>query len=196
MRQNNLTVAVTGGIGSGKSCVLKIIKEVGYPTFSCDEIYAELLNDKTFLSGIESEFKGVVKDRRLDRQKLARMAFASRENLNRLNSITHPRIMEEALMRSSEFKLAFLEVPLLFEEGLQNLFGGVIVVLRDLQSRILSVTQRDKIGKKEALDRINSQFNYDNFDFAEYYVIHNNSNLSDLRQKTLELLKEIEKENL
>ena len=49
MKQNNIKIAVTGGIGSGKSAVANIIKEQGYAVFSCDEIYNELLRDEAFI---------------------------------------------------------------------------------------------------------------------------------------------------
>ncbi|MDE6850387.1 MAG: dephospho-CoA kinase, partial [Clostridia bacterium] len=44
MKQSNIKIAVTGGIGSGKTTVCNLIKKKGYPVFSCDEVYSELLN--------------------------------------------------------------------------------------------------------------------------------------------------------
>ena len=50
---------------------------------------------------------------------------------------------------------------------------------------------RNNVKQEEAENRIKSQLNYDNCDFAEYYVIHNNGNLTDLKEKTLKILKKI-----
>ncbi|MDE7214249.1 MAG: dephospho-CoA kinase, partial [Clostridia bacterium] len=60
MTQNNIVIAVTGGIGSGKSAVCNIIKEAGFPIISCDGVYSELLNDGDFLSSIANEFENVL----------------------------------------------------------------------------------------------------------------------------------------
>ena len=55
-------IAVTGGIGSGKSCVLRIVEKLGYPVYSCDEIYKELLKNPEFLAKINQNFESVVED--------------------------------------------------------------------------------------------------------------------------------------
>ena len=192
MTQSSIKIAVTGGIGSGKSAVCEIIKKQGYPVYSCDNIYSELLNSAEFLKKIDDEFCGVLKsDGSLDRQALSEAVFNNEVELKKLNSITHPAIMSAALKKMEGEKLAFLEVPLLFENGFENLFDGVIVVLRDKEERIRSVMARDKIGREHVLLRTNKQFDYDNFDFAKYYVIHNCENLINLEQKTLETLQKI-----
>lgn len=189
MTQSSIKIAVTGGIGSGKSVVCEIIKKQGYPVYSCDSIYSELLNSAEFLKKIDDEFYGVFKsDGSLDRQALSEAVFNNEAELKKLNSITHPEIMSAALKKMEGEKLAFLEVPLLFENGFENLFDGVIVVLRDKEERIRSVIARDKIDREHVLLRINKQFDYDNFDFTKYYVIHNCGNLVDLEQKTLKTL--------
>lgn len=192
MTQNNIKIAVTGGIGSGKSAVCQIIKKQGYPVYSCDSIYSELLTSTEFLKKIESEFGGVINaDGSLNRKALSDAVFKNDCALKKLNSITHPEIMSEALKKMEGDRLAFLEVPLLFENGFENLFNGVIVVLRGLEDRVNSVMSRDKANRESVLLRINRQLNYDNFDFAKYYVIHNCYNLTVLEQNVLNILQKI-----
>lgn len=194
--QNNIKIAVTGGIGSGKSAVCKIIKKHGHPVFSCDEIYSELLTCAEFIEKISREFGEVLNaDGGLNRKALSEAVFKSDYALNKLNSITHPEIMSLALKKMEGSKLAFLEVPLLFENGLEDLFDGVIVVMRDLEDRINSVVTRDKLDYEHVLLRINKQFDYDNCDFAKYYAIHNDGNFANLEQKTLEILQKINNTN-
>ena len=114
MTQSNYTIAITGGIGSGKSTVAKIISREGYPVFSCDEIYNELLCRREFLNKIAQEFEGVLNpDGTLDRVKLSEKVFIDKAELEKLNSITHPAIMEEVFKRSAGYKISFTEVPLL-----------------------------------------------------------------------------------
>lgn len=197
MKQSNLKIAVTGGIGSGKSSVLNMIAEEGFKTLSCDEIYAGLLRDESFCRYIsENMGGGYISGGTLNKEKLKAEVFACPEKLKKLNGLTHPKIMQRLLQRAESESIAFCEVPLLFESGFEKLFDGIIVVLREKEQRISAVVKRDKISEKDALLRINSQFNYDNCDFAKYYVIHNDGNLQDLRQKTLEILQKISAKGL
>ncbi|MCH5148953.1 MAG: dephospho-CoA kinase [Clostridiales bacterium] len=192
MTQNNLKIAVTGGIGSGKSEVCSIIKRAGFPVFSCDEIYFELLNSGTFDNDLKNTFgEQIYIDGRLDKSKLSSIVFENKVELEKLNKITHPKILDCALNRMKAQKVCFLEVPLLFESGFEGLFDGVIVVLRHLNDRIESVVKRSGISTKEAILRIKSQFDYENNDFTKYYVIHNNSNLKYLSECVEEILKDV-----
>lgn len=192
MTQSNLKIAITGGIGSGKSRVAEIIKREGYPVFSCDEIYGELLKDKIFLNILVNNFGNILDyNGELDRKKLSAIVFSDSRKLKLLNELTHSEIMGEALKRTENFKLSFCEVPLLFENGYEKLFDEVIVVLRNEEDRISSVVERDKISREEVIKRINRQYNYHNSHFAEYYVIHNDSDLYELEQKTVKTLKRI-----
>lgn len=194
MTQNNVKVAITGGIGSGKSAVLQVVKNMGYTALSCDEIYSELLHDKSFISTIEYQFNGVVSlDGNLDRAKLSQIVFNDSNALKKLNTITHSAIMNEVMTKLKYVKLGFCEVPLLFEGGFENLFDEVIVVLRDESERISAVSNRDKLDNESVKKRISTQINYHNLDFTKYYVIHNDCILSDLALKTAKTISNIEK---
>ncbi len=192
MMQNNTKIAVTGGIGSGKTTVCKIIKEQGYTVISCDEIYSRLLCDISFLNSLAAEFGNILNsDGTLSRKKLAEIVFSDKDKLTRLNEITHPEIMKEAIKQMSGEGIYFCEVPLLFEGEFEALFDKIIVVLRNKELRISSITKRDEITYLDAKKRIDSQFNYDNLSFEKYYVIHNNSDFENLNAVTLEIINKI-----
>ncbi len=193
--QNNIKIAITGGICSGKSTVAKIIKEQGYTVISCDKIYSELLNDTRFIDLIDKEFGDIKNsDGTLNRIKLSEIVFNDIEKLNRLNSLTHPRIMQKAMELMSEEGICFCEVPLLFEGGFEQLFNNVIVVLRKKNERVNELMLRAKINEKQALLRVNSQFNYDNVEFIKYYVIHNDFNLQKLQEDTINIINKIKED--
>ena len=195
MMQNNIKIAITGGICSGKSTVAEIIKEQGYKVYSCDEIYRELLIDTNFIDLLDSEFGGVKKyDGTLDRAKLSEIVFNDSEKLNKLNSLTHPKILQRAMDLMSGRGIYFCEVPLLFEGGFEKLFDNVIVVLRDKNERVKELMKRDKLEEKSAILRLNSQFDYEINNFIEYYVIHNCDNLIELHKNVVNVIAAIIKD--
>lgn len=186
-------IAVTGGIGSGKSTVMKIIAGKGYPIFSCDEIYSQLTSDSDFLNILRHSFGDILNsDGTLDRKKLSEIVFNNPAKLAELDKITHPAIYKEMFRMADEAGgICFCEVPLLFESGAESLFDGVIIVMRNEEQRIKSVTARDKLPEQDVKKRILNQFDYNSADFAMYYVIHNNGDLSELEWQTEEIIKKI-----
>ena len=186
-------IAVTGGIGSGKSTVMKIIAGKGYPIFSCDEIYSQLTSDSDFLNTLRHSFGDILNsDGTLDRKKLSEIVFNNPAKLAELDKITHPAIYKEMFRMADEAGgICFCEVPLLFESGAESLFDGVIIVMRNEEQRIKSVTARDKLPEQDVKKRISNQFDYNSADFAMYYVIHNNGDLSELEWQTEEIIKKI-----
>lgn len=155
-------IAITGGIGSGKSAVCRILKERGYPVFSCDEINRTLLSEKSYLDGLCALFPACVKDGKLNKAALSALVFSDKEALKTLNAYAHPRISER-LRRDMEGaeKTCFAEVPLLFESGMTKRFDGAIVVLRNKEERIRAVVARDGLTAEQAEARMKQQFDYD-----------------------------------
>lgn len=156
-------IAITGGIGSGKSTVRNLIKDRGFPAFSCDEIYAELINDRQYIEKITAMFPEVVQNGEIDKKCLSKIVFADATARKRLEDVAHPLIMQKLLhlIDKKTHGLVFAEVPLLFEGGYQNLFDAIIVVVRDKEERIASVQQRDSVSRAEVLSRMNAQVSYD-----------------------------------
>ena len=156
-------VAITGGIGSGKSKVLSIIQNADYPVFSCDEIYKKVIVDEKYIKKIAEIFPTAVIDGKINRKILGEMVFSDDENRKKLDAIAHPLIMQRLVEEMSLVKSdsAFAEVPLLFEGGFQSFFDGIIVVKRDKQLRIDGIEIRDNLDKKSIEDRISAQFDYD-----------------------------------
>lgn len=156
-------IAITGGIGSGKSLVLQCIRELGYPAYSCDDIYKEISGDAQYIEKIKEFFPECIRNNIFDRKKLSDIVFNNRERLERLNQISHPLIMRELheRMNQSKAKLLFAEVPLLFEEGFEKDFDETIYVKRNLEKRIRAVILRDKTDRLSVIKRIQRQFDPD-----------------------------------
>ena len=196
MKRNKVLIAVTGGIGSGKSTVCDIIKAQGFTVFSCDKVYAELLDGANLTAKIVEEFgEKILTDGKIDRRKLSDCVFNDSVKLEKLNSITHTEIFNEIFSRAEkEEGIVFVEVPLLFEGNYQSLFDGVVVVLRKVEDRISSVVARDGLSYSDVEKRIKKQYNYDFCDYAKYYVIHNDGNIDDLEQSIRQILLKITNE--
>ena len=190
MRQNK-RIAVTGGIGSGKSTVCAALKKYGFPVFSCDEVYRELQREKSFLEGLKKIFPSVVTKEGLDKKALSAIVFSDSSALEKLNAYTHPRIMERVFERMDGFSLAFAEVPLLFEANLEGEFDGVLVVMRKAEDRLAAVCARDGVSEAAVRDRIKNQFDYENNLKSGHTVIYNDGDKDSLERKVWQYLKKI-----
>lgn len=155
-------IAITGGIGSGKSYVAGYIKNLGYSVFSCDEIYKELCKTSSYVQKIQCIFPEVVINNAIDKKMLAQIVFSNKTQLEKLNRLSHPLIMKKLYqeMDAAHGNLIFAEVPLLFEGGYETSFDETIFVKRNLSSRVQGIVQRDKIRQKEALARIRNQIDF------------------------------------
>ena len=184
-------IAITGGIGSGKSAVSEILRKKGQPVFSCDEIYADLCGEEKFLNELNEIFSGCVKDGKLDRKALSKIVFSNEAERERLNAFSHPRIMERLMEKMSAFPLSFAEVPLLFESGVEDMFDSVIVVMREKSARMEAIKRRDGLSEEEILLRMSRQFGYEALPEKNCYVIENNGSLADLEQNLAEIVSKI-----
>jgi dephospho-CoA kinase len=132
-----LAVAITGGIGAGKSEALKAFARHGAATISSDEIVHELLSeDEEVKTALRERFGGrVFTNGDVDRSKLGELVFGDRDQLLWLEGLLHPRTslrseawLEELRRRPNAPDLAVNEVPLLYEAGAEKRFDAVVVI--------------------------------------------------------------------
>lgn len=185
MRQSRKYIAITGGIGSGKSIVLDVAKELGYPVFSADGIAADIYRDDAVLLAVKKEFPSCVRDGQIVRAELAKEVFSDKSRLAVLDALTHPAIMKKLreAMDSAEGDAVFAEVPLLFEGGYERQFDRVIVVLRPLEDRIAALFTRNGLCREDALARIKNQFDYEKNRIIGHTVLYNDSDLATFKKR-------------
>lgn len=186
----NKIIAITGGIGSGKSTVINLIEKHGYPVISADETYKKLLEDKEFVRGVHLSVGLDVDSPVLLREEVSKIVFNNAEKLKDLNSFTHKKIMEKMFEESVGKRVVFHEVPLLFESGYQDRYDRVLIVKRSKNLRIEGLKIRglsiDEINK-----RIENQIDYEKIDGFEHTVIINDGSLEELSAKVKAVLNEI-----
>ncbi len=187
--------AITGGIGSGKSSVLSILKDAGYDTLSSDRIVSKLykthrvklLLKETFPSAVSGE-----KRLTLNRAEISKQVFVDKNKHELLTKTITPLVLDEILKKAKRTnKPLFVEVPLLFECDYQGYFDNVLVVMRDKNARIESVKTRSNLTEQEILSRMKNQVDYDKKDLSSYIVIKNDSDIITLKNTVLKIAKEL-----
>lgn len=125
-------VGLTGTIASGKSAVLDRLRKLGTFCISTDALAKEVLTSRACYNRISVSFSpGVfLKDGSINRKKLAEEVFSDKSKRKLLESILHPLILDRALVliKRSHAKLIVVEVPLLFEAGLEKCFALTVCV--------------------------------------------------------------------
>ena len=191
-------IAITGGIGSGKSSVLRILEKNGYPIFSCDEIYKEVIFLQEYIQKVAKMFPSCVENNNINREKLSEIIFQDEEARCKLNNIAHPFIMErlmECMNENLESEFVFAEVPLLFEGGFEKLFDASIVIMRNEEERVQAVMLRDHCSREKALQRIHVQYKYEflakdkNLKKNNIFILNNYGDFSCLEKELIRLIK-------
>jgi dephospho-CoA kinase len=155
-----LRLGLTGNIGSGKSTAARLLVARGAALVDADELAREAAGDPEVLARIAAELgPELVEDGRLDRAATAARVFGDEAARQALNAIVHPwvrrRSDEEvrALLERAPPPVILLDIPLLFENGLERGLDGVIVVAADLPARVARVAARSGLREDEVRAR-------------------------------------------
>ena len=187
--------AITGGIGSGKSSVLSILKDARYDTLSSDQIVSKLYKTHKVKALLKEMFPSAVsgeKRLRLNRAEISKQVFVNKNKHALLTDTITPLVLDEILKKAKTSRSPlFVEVPLLFECKYQDYFDGVIVVMRDKKARIESVKARSNLSQEQILSRMKNQVDYDALDLSPYTVITNDCDIIALKDKVLNIAKEL-----
>ena len=161
-----IKVAITGGIGSGKSHVARKMTELlGIPVYDSDA-NAKRLNEESpaIRQGLMEMLGADVYDAQgcLNKQKLATFLFASEENAQRVNALIHPVVKADFLRWAEEqtAPVVAIETALLAESGIDQIVDKIIRVDAPLETRISRAMQRDGVSREKVLERMALQQQY------------------------------------
>ena len=185
-----LKIGLTGGIGSGKSTVSKRLDELGAFVVDADKIAREIVEPgEPALAELAEAFEGVVQeDGTLNRQELARQAFATPEATQKLNSITHPRIRERTneLFHEAELegeKVLVYDMPLLIENGEADRVDHVLVVDAPDEVRVQRLVEYRNLDEDDARARIKAQIDRETRLAVADTVLDNGGEIEELLEQ-------------
>ena len=188
-----MRVGLTGGIACGKSTVLRMLQDLGAATISADSIVHELLDSDTSIrERIRREFGEGVFDEtgRVDRRKLADIAFRDDSARMKLEHILHPEVRRRILVwmdgaRSRGTRVAVAEVPLLFETGQEGDFDCTVAVTAEHGEQLNRLSSRMPV--RDAERRIAAQMPAEEKARRADYALVNSGSLDDLQERVREL---------
>lgn len=191
-------IGLTGGIGSGKSTVAKLLAQHGLEVIDADKIAREVVEPgQPALEELVAHFgeEILTPTGELDRKQLALLAFASPEETQKLNEITHPRIEERtaALMTQASLrgeKATVWDMPLLVDKGYQDMVDEVIVVDVDPEVRVQRLVKYRGLDEADARQRIKAQIPDEERKAAATFIIDNNGPIEALEPQVQKFITE------
>ena len=193
------SLGVTGGIGSGKTTVCRMLEGLGAQVFYADVEAKRIMQaDPDVRVELVAAFGEGSYDAngRLDRAYLARRVFADEANVARINAIVHPRVFkafEEAqeAARRDGVDVLVKEAALIFETGGDAHLDAVAVVAAPQAERVRRVAARDGVTSDQVLARMGHQLPPDDLRRRADYVVENTGSLDDLRRQVERLWREV-----
>ena len=159
-----IIIGLTGQTGAGKSTVAKMLAKYGCVHIDADILAKTVIqSSETVLNSLKEEFgTGIFKKDALDRKALAKKAFSSIKNTEKLNEITHPAVTKaiEKIIESQREKGAkavIIDAIALIESGEDKMCDFTVAVVAPRDVRFERITKRDSITARQANERIDAQ---------------------------------------
>lgn len=193
-------IGVTGGIGSGKSVVSRLLRLMGVPVYDCDSEAKRLMHDslaiRVALTGLVGE--GVYdSDGAIDKARLASFLFSSNEHAQMVNAIVHPVVRADfkAWAHRAGKKIVAVESAILFEAGMDADVNLVLAVCAPESLRLQRAVRRDKSNEAAIKSRMQRQMDEDDYASRAHHIILNDGAHSLIAQ-VASLLERLEKTDI
>ena len=190
-----ISIAITGGIGSGKSYVSGLLQERGIPVYNADDEAKRLmLSDEGIRRDLMALLgEDVYQGGALNKPLLASYLFSDADNAARINAIVHPRVkadFQRWLSEHQDVEIAGMECAILYEAGFQDEVDCVLMVYAPEALRIERAMKRDGATEKQIRDRIAAQMDDEEKRLRADFVVYTDGSIP-LEEQLSELIKQI-----
>ena len=194
-------IGLTGGLGTGKTTVLKLFKNSGAYTIDADKLVHQILKKPSTIKKLAAIIgKGILIERAaktfINKKRMADIIFNDVQKRKSVEKLIHPEVMKAAkdfkikiLAKKSDAIIVF-EVPLLLEAGYEKIFDKIIVVYCSKAKAVERLRKRG-LSKEQALKRMNSQMPISRKKAYADFLINNNSNINALKHWVQAILKKL-----
>lgn len=192
-------IGLTGGIASGKTTVARMIRQIGIPIICADRLAHQVVKPgcKAYQDIVKTFGRSILnKNATINRAKLGMIIFDNEKKRQRLNAIVHPEVMN--VMKDQMTKLekrgtksVVLDIPLLYEEGLDTMCNEVIMVyapVRQLKQRLII---RDKLDETQVNKRLKAQMSIEEKKKRAEHLVNNSGDLTKTQEQVERLLRQI-----
>ena len=161
MKRIQKLIAITGGIGAGKSVVADIVRAAGYAVYDCDQRAKELMTSSPAIKQalIAELGQDIYINDTLNKQLLSNIVFTNKDALKYVNNTVHPAVREDITkwVLQQEVMPVFVETALLQEGGIDAMVDLVWNVTAPVETRIQRVIKRNSTTREKVIERIKSQ---------------------------------------
>ncbi|MDX2360104.1 MAG: dephospho-CoA kinase [Crocinitomicaceae bacterium] len=172
-----IKVGITGGIGSGKSVVAKIIESLGYPVFNSDDAAKSLVNSFENIRGglIDLFGSDLYNGKELNKPRLAEIIFSNDKSRAKVNALIHPEVRSafDKFCAEASTDIVFNEAAILFETGGNEFLDQMILVIAPRELKIARVCNRDKVQMEDVVARMEKQWSDEQkIPLADYIIVN------------------------
>lgn len=184
-----IRVAITGGIGSGKSTFANYLASKGYVVINADDVAKDILSsEEKIKKKIINEFgSDSYKDGKLNNRFIASQVFSNPANLRKLNSILHPQVLQKIdTLIDEKYKdenIVFIEAALIYEADIEKIFNYVILVTADFNIRLQRSVESGKFSEDDFIKRDENQIPQEEKEKRADFIFSNNGSEKDLIKK-------------
>ncbi len=188
-KRKKIKLAVTGSIGSGKSLFCEYLKQNGIPVINVDDVSKKLLeSDKAIIEKIKKTFgKESFINGKPDKKFLAEKVFSNPENVEKINSIIHPKVIQKVNILADDIlkdnDIAAAEAALIYEAKMENNFDFVVLITAPEEVRMKRKMSSEKYSAEQFVKRNENQIPDDEKAQAADFVFENNGSKDDLKNK-------------
>ncbi|EKT4500777.1 dephospho-CoA kinase [Flavobacterium psychrophilum] len=186
-------IGLTGGIGSGKTTIVRLFEAEGIPVYIADDEAKKIMILPETIHLVRECFgQEVIVNHQIDRKELSEIVFNHPEKLKELNKIIHPLVKKhfDNWVKKQKSPFVIKETAILFESGSYKYCDQIITVIASEETRVNRVMLRDKCTKEAVLERIKNQYTDSQKTSKSNYIIEN-ENLNEAKLQFQEILKKL-----